>query len=69
MRIINGTYYGDGKNDLTVYCLSTDTKPTDGVATGSIAIEVDTGIVYFYDEDGEEGEEWVAQFSFQPAED
>lgn len=32
--------------------LSTDTKPTDKVATGSLFLEVDTGDVYAYDEDG-----------------
>lgn len=34
--------------------LSTDTKPTDGIATGSLFLEVDTGDVYAYDEDGTE---------------
>lgn len=42
--------------------IHTDTKPTDGVATGAIFVEVDTGDVYFYNADGEE---WVKQFSFQ----
>ena len=32
--------------------LSTDTKPTDGIATGSLFLEVDTGDVYAFDEDG-----------------
>lgn len=41
---------------------STDEKPTEGVATGSIFTEVDTGNVYFYNADDEE---WVFQFSFQ----
>lgn len=41
---------------------STDTKPTDNVATGSIFTEVDTGKVFFYDA---EDEEWIEQFSFQ----
>ena len=39
------------------YCefagLSTDDKPT-GWATGSLFLEVDTGNVYAYDEEGEE---------------
>lgn len=42
--------------------LSTDSKPTEGVATGSIFVEVDTGKVYFYNSDGAA---WVEQFSFQ----
>ena len=32
--------------------LSTDTKPVDGVATGSVFVEVDTGKVYLFDEVG-----------------
>lgn len=37
-------------------CLSTDTKPT-GMANGSSLMEMDTGKVYMYDE---EGEQWRA---------
>ena len=37
-------------------CLSTDDKPTD-VANGSSLMEMDTGKVYMYDE---EGEQWRA---------
>lgn len=33
-----------------ISCLSTDTKPTADIVTGSMAIEVDTGDVYLYDE-------------------
>lgn len=54
----------DGGSELEyveLTCLSTDTKPTN-VINGSIATEVDTGDVYFFDEDGEA---WVKQFSFQ----
>lgn len=39
---------------VDIACLSTDTKPTDGIVTGSIALEVDTGDIYAYDEAGEE---------------
>lgn len=42
--------------------LSTDAKPTVGVGTGSIFVEVDTGKVYFFNE---ASETWVEQFSFQ----
>lgn len=42
--------------------LSTDTKPTDGLATGSIFTEVDTGTVFFFDD---ASDTWVEQFSFQ----
>ena len=33
--------------------LSTDTKPTDNLATGSFFYEVDTSKAYFFDEAGE----------------
>ena len=49
----------DGKYDGTVpvYCefagLSTDEKPDGKLMTGSLFMEVDTGDVYAWDEDGE----------------
>lgn len=50
----DGTRYGE------YACLSTDDKPVEiGLATGSLALEVDTGDVYAYDEEGAEGSEWV----------
>lgn len=45
--------YSTGKTVAQIACLSTDTKPTDGIVTGSICLEVDTGDVYAYDEIGE----------------
>lgn len=33
------------------FCVNGDTKPTERIATGSNIIEVDTGDVYFYDEE------------------
>ena len=37
--------------NITNYAgLSTDTKPTTGLATGSFFLEVDTSKAYFYDE-------------------
>lgn len=42
----------DGGNYVEIACLSTDTKPTAGIITGSLALEVDTGDVYAYDEAG-----------------
>ena len=41
----------------TVYCLSTDTKPTN-VPNGSECIEMDTGAKYLYDADTST---WYAQ--------
>lgn len=40
----NAIYYAEG------VCLSTDTKPTD-LANGSRLLEMDTGKVYFFDEE------------------
>lgn len=59
--MVSTTLYKGGYVEIA--CLAADTKPTDGIATGSICVEVDTGKVYFYDS---EGAEWVEQFSFQP---
>lgn len=39
--------------------LSTDTKPTEGVATGSVFVEVNTGDVYMFNEEGASGSKWV----------
>ena len=41
----------DGKRLITAYGLSTDDKPTRDVITGSLFVEVNTGKVYFFDED------------------
>ena len=35
---------------VEIACKSSDAKPTDGIATGSTAIEVDTGNFYLFDE-------------------
>lgn len=45
------------------YCLSTDSKPTAGLATGSSLKEVDTGKEFRFDEAGDSGSEWVEQGS------
>lgn len=34
---------------IEIACLSTDTKPTEGIVTGSLALEVDTGDIYAFD--------------------
>jgi len=40
-------------NDIIqIACLHDDTKPTEDVATGSLALEVDTGDIYAFDEVG-----------------
>ena len=47
---------------VEIFCLAADTKPTSKIANGSIAVEIDTGKVFFFNE---EGGAWVEQFSFQ----
>lgn len=40
----------NGKVMVEAYCLSTDTKPTTGIANGSILIEMDTQKIFMFDE-------------------
>lgn len=65
VRTLVDKVHTNDKCYVEISCLSTDTKPVDGIVTGSICLEVDTGKVYFFDEDGDTGEEWVEQFSFK----
>ena len=46
--------YNNGDVLIEAACLSTDSKPTDGIANGSILIEMDTGSIYMFDEAGAE---------------
>lgn len=41
-----------GEAPELIYCLSTDTKPTDA-SNGSLLIEIDTGDKYLFDAAGE----------------
>lgn len=43
---------------IEIACVSSDTKPTSDVATGSICLEVDTGKIYAFNE---ANSEWVEQ--------
>ena len=54
-----------GKKYIEAACLSADTKPAGDYVTGSIITEVDTGKVFFYNEEASAGSEWVEQFSFR----
>lgn len=40
-----------GVDVYEVYCLSTDTKPIDGMTNGSTCFEVDTAEPYAFDEE------------------
>lgn len=46
------THYGEGE------CISSDTKPTEGIHNGSKLFEMDTGKVYMFDGAAKEWLEW-----------
>ena len=46
------------KRLLEGHCLSSDTKPTEGVHNGSLLLEMDTSTVYFFDEAGKRWLPW-----------
>lgn len=51
IRVIENKWQGyGGKHYIEAAGLSTDTKPTEDLVTGSLFLEVDTGTVYAYDE-------------------
>ena len=49
-------YAGNEKSYIEAAGLSTDTKPTEGIANGSCLIEMDTGKVFMFNETASE---WV----------
>jgi len=58
VRVLGSTIIQDGPGHNDIRCndysgLHTDPKPTEGVATGSTFLEVDTCDVYLYDEEGQ----------------
>lgn len=46
--------YSHGLDRVEGECLSTDTKPTEGIANGSCLIEMDTGDIFMFDGANEE---------------
>lgn len=40
----------NGKSIIEGACLNADAKPTDNIANGSMAIEIDTGNLWMFDE-------------------
>lgn len=42
--------YNNGHILIEAACLSTDTKPTTGIANGSLCLEMDTGKIYAFNE-------------------
>lgn len=53
VRVIETKFLKTGLAYKEFAGLSTDTKPTEGLATGSVFITVDTGKAYLYDEVGQ----------------
>ena len=47
--------------EISGYCLAADTKPTDGIANGSVLTEMDTGKIYMFDEAGSQWVEFGAE--------
>ena len=48
-KLVENTILSD-KAYVELACLSTDSKPTAGIVTGSLALEVDTGDLYAFAE-------------------
>ena len=48
-KLVEQVHEGN-KNYVELACIHTDTKPTVGIITGSLALEVDTGDVYAFAE-------------------
>ena len=51
VRILFERVFEDGKMYIEGACVALDTKPTDGIVTGSRMTEADTGDVYMFYED------------------
>ena len=54
VKMLKRKVLDDGTHYVELAGLHDDTKPTSYYATGSLFLEVDTGDVYAYDEEGTE---------------
>lgn len=61
-KIVNKPFNKDLRY-VEIYCLSTDTKPTTGIVTGSFCMEVDTGKTFLFNEEAASDSKWVEQNS------
>ena len=52
-------YVGNNKVYVEASCLSKDTKETEGIANGSTCMEMDTGTLYFFDEENKVWRAWT----------
>ena len=49
--MFTSTKYANKEQSAKDYvCVSTDTKPTDGITNGSMCLEMDTGKIYAFNE-------------------
>ena len=46
------TQFSEGKKYIEAVCISGDAKPTDGIANGSLVLEMDTNKIYAFNEAG-----------------
>ena len=60
VRILKDQVYQDEKHYIEAAGLSTDSKPTAGIVTGSVFVEVDTGDGFLFKED-DTTPAWVKQ--------
>lgn len=58
MRITEQTPVSDELSIVTIYGTSSETKPTTGIAFGSVFIEVDSGKAFLFNESASA---WVEQ--------
>ena len=58
IRITKEENFASDKKYIEAFGLSTDTKPTSGIVTGSVFIEVDTGKAFLFNE---ANSTWVEQ--------
>lgn len=58
MRIVSEQYCADGKYIRTYFGASTESKPTTGIADGSVYVEVNTGKAFLFNESSST---WVEQ--------
>ena len=60
MRALVENKFSDNKKYVELYGTSSDSKPTTGIVTGSVFVEVDTGKRYLFNEDATAWEEQCA---------
>ena len=58
MRINVTTVYADGKKQVEIFGTSSESKPTSGLAMGSVFVEVDMGKAFLFNE---ANSTWVEQ--------